>query len=259
MIKVALAAGHRNQDGGSEHEAAVTARLTKETARVMRAAGFDVRVVTPQDGEGRYPGGVSAVGAQVVRWARQDAWRADLFLEFHGQALGDPVVRGGFCIYPDAPGDVDADVRDKLGPAIADSIKAATGIPTRTPLSEKATLVGMQGSRLGVFAATAPLKDTCTRLLVEAWTYTNPQDEAIAAKPDFPDKVALAVTRAVAQFYGVPITEEPMPAPKPTPTPSKADAVAEAMNGVAHHLNAAEAAVEAARREFFELKKAIGR
>lgn len=48
-------------------------------------------------------------------------------------------------------------------------------------------------------------------------------------------------------------------APTPTPAPPKGDAVGDALNGVAHYLNQAEASVEQARREFFELKKAIGR
>lgn len=69
------------------------------------------------------------------------------------------------------------------------------------------------------------------------------------------DKDALlqAALRWQAKLGGTPV-----PTP-PKPSPPKPDAVTDALNGLAHHLNQAEANVEQARAKMVELKKAIGR
>jgi N-acetylmuramoyl-L-alanine amidase len=198
--RIALSAGHHNTGKGDAREVALTGRATVALARELRARGADVRVVQPDDGAGHFAGSVSEVGRRLVAWGRA-GWSATDFVELHGQALGNAAVRGCFVIYPDMAGDVDADVRDLVGPRIARAIAAATGVPVwgSGVLAESGTAVGASRSRLGVFAGSAELKATCTRMLVEVATFTNAADAAIVARADWPAKVA----RAVADGLGI--------------------------------------------------------
>lgn len=205
-LRVALSAGHHNTGGGDDREVAMTGRLCAALARACRARGFDVRVVQDQDGLGMFPGSVGDVGRRVTAWDR-GGWPVDFFLEMHGQALGDPKARGQFVVYPDWGDDVDADVRDRLGPDLARRLAVATGVPVWDDgtLSEKRSAVGLGGDRLGVFGQTVTLKDHCTRLIVESATFTNPADAALVARPEWPGLAAGAIADALLAFTGRPV------------------------------------------------------
>ena len=215
MPKIALASGHHNTSGGDAHETVQTGRLTPVIASTLRARGFDVRVITPDDGRGMYPGGLYDAAYEVVRWSNE-GWRADVFLEVHteGNGAGD-AVRGAFAIYPDWEGDLDTDVRDNLGPDIVRRLQEKTGLPKRGSgvMSEKQTGVGIDGFRLGVFRATEPVKSQTTRLIVEYGSHTSPADLALWAKPDFLQNAADATADALAAYTGA----QPVPEPSPNP------------------------------------------
>jgi N-acetylmuramoyl-L-alanine amidase len=210
-MRVALAAGHHNSTGGNAAEKVNTALTTAATATELRRRGVDVRVITPVSGS------VSAVGRQVVDWAAQ-GWPADYFIEFHTEAG----PRGVFGIYPDSPatGDVDADAK-RLVADLAQRISWATGLPLRGDgtMSEQQTGVGQGGSRLGVFAATAPLKANLTRFLLEVGAHTQPADQAILDKPETPGRVAKAVADGL-------LGQETPPAPTYNVGPGVAAALA---------------------------------
>ena len=200
-IKIALAAGHRNSDGGNAIERELVAEHCYQTAQALRAAGADVRVVTPDDGRGVFSGGLQAVAQRVVDW-HNEGWTANLFLEFHTNGPGG---RGVFAIYPDSGNDVDTDVRDTLGPAMAQAIAKQTGMPVwqNGIMSERNTGVGRQGHRLGVFLRSEPLRTTTERMLIESGFHSDARDLAILRKPETPGNIAAGVVEAVFDFYGV--------------------------------------------------------
>ena len=199
---IALAAGHHNTDrGGAVGEYERVGPLTGEIARQLRAhSGFDVRVITPDNGMGNFAGGLQDVAREAV------TLNADCFLEVHMQGVGSSSPRGCFAIYPDTNGDVDHEVRDTLGPDMAKRVRDLTGLPlwggTGT-MSERNTGVGGQGFRLGAFGASAAARATMTRLLFEYGTLTNPQDKAIIDGQGFNVNAARATVSALASFYGV--------------------------------------------------------
>lgn len=213
--RVVLAAGHHNTSGGNATEIELTGRLTPLIAAACRRAGMDVRVITPDEGRGTYPGGLDAVAGQV----RADD---DVFLEVHteGNSAGDN-GRGVFAIYPDWGDDVDTDVRDRLGPDIARRVSAATGIPVRGSgvMSERRTGVGIDGYRLGVFRITASLRARLTRLIVEYGAHTSPADLARLRAPGVMEAIAAATAEALAAFLAgaVPAPEDDPPAEPPVP------------------------------------------
>lgn len=196
-LRVALAAGHHNSDGGNATEYAIVGPLTKAIATELRGRGADVRVITPNEGLGQWPGGLQDAARQVVRWA-VSGWSADLFVELHTNAGG----RGVFCVYPDWGLDVDLEVCDVLGPRLASTIARATGLPVWTSgvMSERSTAVGASGYRLGVFAATAPVAPTCTRLIIECGSHTSSEDLAIVQAAGFNERVAGAVVDALGKW-----------------------------------------------------------
>lgn len=198
-IKVALAAGHRNNDGGNATEQALVAEHCYASAQALRAAGADVRVVTPNDGRGWFQGGLQAVAQRVVDW-HNGGWTANLFLEFHTNGPGG---RGVFAIYPDTGNDVDTDVRDTLGPAMARAVAKYTGMPVwqNGIMSERSTGIGRQGHRLGVFLRSAPIRSTTERMLIESGFHTDARDLAILRRAETPGNIAKGVVEAVFDFY----------------------------------------------------------
>lgn len=202
-LKIALAAGHHNIDGGSQVEQAITGPLCREYAAAFRALGHDVRVITPNDGMGYYAGGLQDVAQQVVNWSKA-GWTADLFLETHTQGLGDTSVRGCFSIYPDWGTDLDLVVKNSLGYRIVQAISQATGIPVwqNGVMSEKSTGVGISGYRLGIFLRTAAIASKTTRLIVEHGAHTNPLDLAILQNPAMQKRIAGAAVKAIVSYYG---------------------------------------------------------
>jgi len=209
MVTVALAAGHRNASGGDAEEQRQTGILTPLIAAALRRRGITVRVLTPDDGRGMFPGGLDALAGQVTT-------SDDLFMEVHTEGTsGYDVSRGVFVVYPDWPsaGDLDTDVRDRLGPDIARRVSQATGMPLRGAgvMSETQTGVGDDGYRLGVFRVTAPLRSRLTRMIVEYGAHTSPADMAVWARPGAPQAMADATADAIAAFYGIPVPkpEEP--------------------------------------------------
>lgn len=214
---IALAAGHHNSNrGGAVGEYERVGPLVHEIARQLREhGGFNVHMITPDDGMGDFPGGLQDVAREAVRL------NADCFLEVHmeGNGAGD-AGRGCFAIYPDWTGDLDTDVRDKLGPDMANRVRQLTAIPLRGNglMSERATGVGSQGFRLGAFGASAAAKATMTRLLFEYGALTSPRDRVIIDDPDFRLYAAQATVGALAAFYGVQVADEPID-PRMTPKP----------------------------------------
>lgn len=213
--KIALASGHHNTSGGDAFEKQQTGPLCKAVAEHCRALGMDVRVVQPDDGMGVVSGSLDLVGNTVVKWA-DAGWEADIFLECHTEGGGGV---GVFAIYPDAPGDVDADVRDRLGPDAARRIGAATGLVLGAGgdgvMSEQQTGVGGQGFRLGIFRTTAPLAASTTRLIIEYGAHDKEPDLSIAKSPGFAEKCGQATAGAFAAFLG---WQAASPAPAPAPT-----------------------------------------
>jgi hypothetical protein len=213
--KIALASGHHNTSGGDAFEKQQTGPLCAAVAAHCRALGMDVRVVQPDDGLGNVSGSLDLVGNTVVKWA-DAGWEADIFLECHTEGGGGV---GVFAIYPDAPGDVDTDVRDRLGPDAARRIGAATGLALGAGgdgvMSETQTGVGGQGSRLGIFRTTAPLAAGTTRLIIEYGAHDKEPDLSIAKSPGFADKCGQATAGAFAAFLG---WQAASPAPAPAPT-----------------------------------------
>jgi N-acetylmuramoyl-L-alanine amidase len=184
--------------------------ITKALAQHCERNGFDVRVVTPKQGLGTFPGGLRAVAQTVVDWAEQ-GWTADIFLEVHAENNGNgDIGRGCFTIFPGVDGDTDAIVRDKLGPMISQSIREATGIPLRGNgvLSERKTHVfTAHNARLGIFQVTAPLRARCRRMIVEVGAYSSPADLKIMRRSDFADKTGQAIAGALADFFQMPKPE----------------------------------------------------
>ncbi len=204
VIRVALSAGHHNHDGGDPREHAIVGRLTPAVAGACRARGMDVRVITPDDGHGEFPGGLVDVAQAVVKLAR-GGWVPDIYLECHTEGVGNPNVRGVFAIFPDSGDDLDVDVRDRLGPLVTKKISRATGLPIRGNglMSEKQTFVGSQGHRLGIFKHTAALKASTTRLIIEFGAHSSPTDMTIIQDAAFTIKAARAVAEAFEEFMGV--------------------------------------------------------
>jgi N-acetylmuramoyl-L-alanine amidase len=150
-------------------------------------------VITPGQGLGTFPGGLQDAARTVVEWARA-GWAADVFIELHTNAG----ARGVFCVYPQWGDDVDAMVRDELGPEIARRISVAAGLPLWDSgvMGERSTAVGAGGSRLGVFNATASIR-SCRRLIVECGAHTDPRDLAIIQSPGFFERAAGAIAEAL--------------------------------------------------------------
>lgn len=201
--RIALAAGHHNRDGGNTLEYAQTGKLCHAVAAACRALGMEVRSFTPGDGLGTRTDGIWDLARDVVAAAR-DGWLPDIFLETHTEGAG-PSARGVFAIYPDWGDDVDADVRDRLGPDVARAIAAATGLPLRGDgtMSEQATGVGLSGHRLGIFGQTAAIKARCTRLIIEYGSHDSPADLAIIGATGFYNTAGRATAQAFAEFLAL--------------------------------------------------------
>lgn len=204
--RIALAAGHHNTSGGNAYEHETTGLLTPRIAAALRSLGMDVRVITPDEGRGDFPGALDTAAATAVSWAKA-GWVPDAFLEVHTEGVADPSVRGVFGIYPDWGADVDADARDRLIPLVVAKVSKATGFPVRGDgrMSEKKTGVGLDGSRLGVFRVTEAIKADCTRLIVEFGAHSNPVEAKAQRTEAFLAGASRAVAEAFAAFFGLPV------------------------------------------------------
>lgn len=209
--KIALTSGHLNSDGGDPYEKTQTAKLTQAVASWCGRMGMDVRVVQPDGpdadnlpGDGMYGGGLQSAARVVLGWAKA-GWVPDVFLESHTEGGGGI---GGFAIYPDAPGDLDTDVRDRLGPLMARKFAAYTGLSIGAwgtgVMSEKSTGVGGGGDRLGIFLATdaSPMKETTARLIFEYGAHDKDPDLTASRAPAFYDQSGRATAEAIAEFLG---------------------------------------------------------
>jgi hypothetical protein len=141
----------------------------------------------------------------------------DIFLETHTEGGGGT---GVFAIYPDAAGDVDIDVRDTLGPLVANRVAAATGLKLGAGgdgvMSERQTGVGSKGDRLGIFNKTAPIRATTTRLIIEYGAHDKEPDLSIVKRPGFYDAAGKATAAAFAAYLGLP-TQPVTVLTEPTP------------------------------------------
>lgn len=228
-MKVALSAGHHNSDGGNAVEYSITGPLTEAYARAFKAAGWDVRVITPdgpdpdtEPGDGMFPGGLQGAARKVVEWSNA-GWVADLYLESHTEGVGDPNVRGVFGIYPNMGLDNKPASNMKLCRAAALAISAASGLPLRGSgiMGESETGVGLRGDRLGIFFATTSVRATTNRIIIEHGSHSSPLDLAILRSPGMFDKIAVAAVQAFNNFYGF----NPAPAPPPVITFTQTDKI----------------------------------
>ncbi len=213
-LHIALGAGHHNADVGNSFEADLNGRVCRAVVELARKSdGFEVRCYTPNDGLGVHPGRVDDAPREVAT-AWDPEWTVDIFHEVHADAVASrPAERGVFVIYPDGaglasdypnPGEVDEDVK-AYGPIMARILGAATGLPVGGPggsgvLSEQQTLVGCQGRRLRIFAATATpsmIEHSC-RFITEVGCHTNDLDRALMSRPDFALRAAVGILRAYA-------------------------------------------------------------
>lgn len=234
-LRIALGAGHRHtkgldgrfvsNGGANPYEFGRNGDKCVALARELRERGHDLYVYTPDDGAGLFPGNYNDAARSVVSYAAGHNWSPDWFVELHSEG-SDPAKCGSFVIYPDdESGDIDTDVRDHGG-IFAEMLTRRTGIAACTILttspgvtSEKQTGVGLEGFRLGVFAATQPLNHYgTTRLLFESGAHSCPHDRAIMDQESFPDLHALAVADAIEDFSrnhlgwtGRPAVEYPAP------------------------------------------------
>lgn len=234
-LRVALAAGHRNSSGGNPREQKWTGPLTKSYMDMGRLFGADVRTYTPNDGLGMFNGTLSEGANTLNTWAAT-GWLADYYSELHFQGLteGSNAGRGIFCIYPDWGDDVDVDVRDTFRPNWLAHVTAYTSLPGYGDggMSEKRTGVGLSGYRLGIFGATAPLKATTTRMIIEHGSHTSPADREVILggknknpdvdmpTQDWMDRCAYSFFRTLYEMRGIPVPfeygQQPLP-PQPQP------------------------------------------
>lgn len=198
MVRVALAAGHHNTDSGNQTEIQIVGPITKAYATALRNLGADVRVVTPDDGMGFYDGGLQDVAAEVVRYAEEDGWEADLFLEVHTQGGGGS---GAFGIYPDWGSDKDIDAITLI-PQLVQAGCRATGLNiwSNGLMSEMQTGVGGQGYRLGIFLVTEEINDFCTRMIIEHGAHDK-NDFSIISQPEFGTKWANACAPLIIKYF----------------------------------------------------------
>lgn len=196
---IAISAGHHNTDGGDAFEVQQTGPLAKAVGDACKALGMGVVYLTGNEGMAMEPIGLQGVARKLNGINPRPA----IYLETHTEGGGGT---GVFAIYPDAPGDVDTDVRDTLGPAVARKIAAATGLGIggygKGVISEKQTGVGGQGFRLGIFAATAPSAADVTRLIIEYGAHDKEPDLTIVKQPGFYAKAGKATAQAFAEFLG---------------------------------------------------------
>jgi hypothetical protein len=90
-----------------------------------------------------------------------------------------------------------------LARAICDKMSGEFGMPlkeTTEPgiMSERETGVGLDGFRLAMFAATAPVRDRCVRLVIEHGGF----DDPLARQNNFTQLCAKAVADALDKVYG---------------------------------------------------------
>lgn len=196
---VAISAGHHNTDGGDAFEVRQTGPLAKAVGDACKALGMGVVYLTGNEGMAMEPVGLQAVARKLNGINPRPA----IYLETHTEGGGGT---GVFAIYPDAPGDVDTDVRDNLGPAVARKVAAATGLGIggygKGVISEKQTGVGGQGFRLGIFGATEPSKADVTRLIIEYGAHDKEPDLTIVQRPGFYAAAGKATAEAFAAFLG---------------------------------------------------------
>lgn len=233
---IILVAGHRSDnDAGNPNEKQRTPALANAYLAAFRAAGYTVRYVQNEDGDGRpdiTSGGLDTVSAKT-RTIMQGISGPMVLLDLHFE--GAP-ARGVFAIVPDVTGLVTAipggapsndtwannplDV--KLAGVIARKIAAATGLPIRSTtqpgiMSERHTGVGYQGYRLATMAYSAWSRDRAVRLVVEHGSLPT-SDISIINQPEFAEKCAAAAVAAVNEVYAVD-TPAPQPGPEPEPEP----------------------------------------
>lgn len=212
--RIAVSAGHHNQDGGNPYEIRQTAELAEQVYVQGKRAGFDIVALTDDGpdsddlpGDAMMPMGLQAIASKVNALRPLPV----LFLELHTEGGGGT---GVFGIYPDKAGDTDTDVRDTLAPLMARKVAARTGLGVRAPgwldprrgpgvMSERETGVGSNADdRLGVFYATAPVRADVSRMILEVGAHDKEPDLSISKRPDFAANAAAGVIDALRVWTG---------------------------------------------------------
>lgn len=206
---VMIAAGHHNAQGGNAIEKDIVDEITEYVYQAFsRHDGVRVVSLTP-DGpdDDDIPGDGDSPYKIYEMWRKgiEQHGVPDLAFEIHTEGVNNASVNGAFVIYPDWENDVDGDVRDELGPNIVGGIVAETEIGQRGngTMSEKNTGVGLEGHRLGFFAATEQWRNTLTRFIVECGAHTNFDDLEQLKQDGVKRTIAENIVRSCLNFYGV--------------------------------------------------------
>lgn len=235
--KVLVVSGHRSYtDAGNPTEKSLTPAMSTAYEKALEAAGYQVTHLQREfDGDADPDdtvGGLDTVGQKCAAWMAQTPGLV-VMLDCHYEGANAP---GVFAIVPDKKHlgtaiqvpQPDSDQWElntldvTLARAISRGIRDATGLPLRVGIkepgvmSETQTGVAIQyNARLAMFAYTAPYRDRAVRLVVEHGSLPVASDREIIMRPDFTDKCAAAVVRAMNATFADAATPEPAPEPEP--------------------------------------------
>lgn len=208
-IAVLLVSGHRNNSGGNPDEASRTDDLARAYLSELKARSIPCDWLQAIDGDlspDYTEGDLATVAIKARDWLERQrgADRLGVMLDLH---FGGEPLPGAFVVVPDAAGDSWADnVLDRsLAGHIVSAIHEDTGLGVRNTtvpgiMSEKATGVGGQGYRLGMFSLTVSVREYAVRLVVEHGALNQPIDRDIIERPGFYEKVARAGVRGIASW-----------------------------------------------------------
>lgn len=218
LLKIAIAAGHHNAQGGNPVEQEVVSEITERMFyHFNRTPGIECRSLTPDGpdddelpGDGYHEERIYAMWSQTLaRWATE-GWVPDLCIEEHTQGVTNPDVRGFFGIHPSMSDDVDVDVRDRLIPLVCVGVEDDSAFPIWSDgvMAEHETSVGSGGDRLGYFLATAYLAATAERVLFENGAHTSPQDLELLRDPQKVDELCQSKVNSICIYYNLEYTWE---------------------------------------------------
>ncbi|HEY7035481.1 MAG TPA: hypothetical protein VH482_29340 [Thermomicrobiales bacterium] len=220
--KFLIVAGHRNTgDSGGPHEAERTPALARAHRDAIRDAGFEVHYLQEEDGDDDPDftnGGLDDVG-RLCRDFMADRDGFWVMIDCHYADDGGP--NGVFAIYPmsdglatlvggdqspDAQGNNPLD--EQFGVLAATHIAQTTGLPLRSTggmkrdglMAEDHTGVGLEGSRLAMFAYTVSLQPRAVRLVIEHGDGVFDAD--IIEQDDFTEKASAGLAAAVREMWG---------------------------------------------------------
>lgn len=220
---VLVVSGHRSYgDAGNPTEKSLTPAMSAAYEKALEAAGYRVTHLQREfDGDSDPDdtvGGLDTVGQKCAAWMARTPGSL-VMLDCHYEGSSAP---GVFAIVPDKTGlgtaiNVPQPSNDtwasnmldvQLAREISREISKATGLPLRTGIREPGVMsetqtgvAGQYNARLAMFAYTAPYRDRAVRLVVEHGSLPVASDREIIMRPNFTDKCAAAVVRAMNTVF----------------------------------------------------------